>query len=117
MAYNGMTDLFIQIPIQRWDHDMYYSEDLSRGLAVCKHCAMVDTPSLYGFDPEFFGIARATAETMQPNDFKLFEQTYETLYRGGHTKESLKGAPLMLAFGDLGRDMNFIKHLKRVTPA
>jgi polyketide synthase-associated protein len=117
IAYSALTDLFIAIPHERWDHDLYYSEDLSRGLAVCKHCAMIDSNLLNSFDPEFFGISQETAETMHRNDFKLFEVTYETLYKGGHTKESLKGTELMMAFGDMGRDMNFKRNMVRVLPS
>lgn len=109
--YSGQCDTFTDVPHCRWDHDVYYSSDINLGLAVCKHGSFVEINAMCQFDPAFFGLSMETANTLIHNDMKFLEIGYETLHSGGHTKQSLKNAELMLVFGEIGRDANFMKNI------
>jgi len=102
------TDTFREIPLTRWDMDMYYTSDSGQfatmGKSVQKHAGLVEERDLMNFDNRFFGIDAGTAASIAPSQRVIIETTYELLALTGWNKKSLRGSHLMAAVADIGND-------------
>mmetsp|Transcript_85783 Transcript_85783/g.199386 ORF Transcript_85783/g.199386 Transcript_85783/m.199386 type:complete len:956 (-) Transcript_85783:192-3059(-) len=89
-------DTFVEIPMMRWDINIYcFTYDMQtaqmQGQAYTKHQGFTD--GIEFFDAKFFGISNAEAGSMDPNQRKCLENTYEALVMGGHDLKSLQREP------------------------
>ena len=81
-------DMITEVPIERWDVDLYYDEDHSApGKMYSRNGGFIS--GLGGFDAKMFGIADGEAQSMDPHQRLLLEVCYESLYQSSFTKESL----------------------------
>ncbi|CAK0839000.1 unnamed protein product [Prorocentrum cordatum] len=90
------ADTFVEIPLTRWDHEVYCSAtDVHTaqvtGTSYTKHQGYVDGIEL--FDSSFFGISVREASGMDPNQRKILEVVYEALNMGGYDMTALQRTP------------------------
>ena len=82
------ADFCVEVPLARWDHTPYYSEDGSEGdKALCKHGAFMDGADL--FDNKRFQISPAEVISMDPQQRMALECSEEVFYNMGLTREML----------------------------
>lgn len=96
MFDKGGGDTFVEVPLSRWDHNVYCQVDdmqqaMVSGRAYTKHQGYVD--GIEFFDSKFFGISNTEASSMDPNQRKTLEVTYEALAMGGHDLKALQRTP------------------------
>nr|AQS99269.1 type I polyketide synthase [Gambierdiscus polynesiensis] len=89
-------DTFVEIPMMRWDVNIYcFTYDMQtaqlQGQSYTKHQGYVD--GIEFFDNKFFGVSNSEAGSMDPNQRKCLENTYEALVMGGHDLRSLQREP------------------------
>jgi len=89
------TDYITDVPMQRWDHNMFYNPEpdsynkTSFGTCVTsiKHAAFMDGMEL--FDHKFFGLSPAEARCTSPDQRLTLECAYEAMHEHGYTKQTL----------------------------
>lgn len=84
-------DCVTEIPSERWDYHRHYHPDPDKareGKSYCKWGAFVD--DVDKFDPLFFRISPAEAETMDPQERVLLQTAWETIEDAGYTRDSIK---------------------------
>jgi len=96
MFDKGGGDTFVEVPMTRWDHNVYCMVDdmqaaMISGRAYTKHQGYVD--GIEFFDSKFFGISNTEAAAMDPNQRKTMEVVYEALAMGGHDLKKLQRTP------------------------
>lgn len=101
-------DTQIQVPINRWDIDIYYRKEHTIGFSMTCHGAMVTQAEVEQFDNKFFGISNEEAETIAPYMRMCLEVGYECMWRAGHRREEMKGFHCGVFFGDSGSDWEHI---------
>lgn len=83
-AADGLTD----VPMDRWDHSMYWDPDSQGGGSYTRHgCFGIEGIDL--FDCKFFEISPAEAKGMDPAQRQVLEVSYMALLEGGFDKRSL----------------------------
>jgi acyl transferase domain-containing protein/thioesterase domain-containing protein len=81
-------DSITEIPIERWDHRLYFDEDRDKpGKTYCKWGGFMD--GVEEFDPLFFNISPREAVVTDPQERLFLECVYETIEDAGYTRESL----------------------------
>ncbi|MBF0100645.1 MAG: type I polyketide synthase [Desulfobacterales bacterium] len=99
---NGM-DTIREIPKDRWDSDPYYDPDPEkRGKTYTKFGGFLDQVDF--FDADFFGISRAEAESLDPQQRLLMEVSWEALESAGIDAERLKGSKTGVFIGMCSSD-------------
>mmetsp|Transcript_65865 Transcript_65865/g.140935 ORF Transcript_65865/g.140935 Transcript_65865/m.140935 type:complete len:945 (+) Transcript_65865:73-2907(+) len=115
LANKGGGDTFVQTPISRWDintycltHDMQAAQ--MNGLSYTCHQGYVDGIEM--FDAKFFGISNTEASSMDPNQRKTMECTYELLVMGGHDLKQLQRTSQHIGafIGTSGIEWNSVPH-------
>lgn len=79
------------IPEKRWDYKKYYDPDPEQsknGKMYCKWGCFID--DVDKFDPLFFKISPAEAETMDPQERIFLEVCWEAMEDGGYTRDSIR---------------------------
>lgn len=97
-------DTQIQVPIRRWDIDVYYRKEHTMGFSMTQHGATVTQSEIELFDNAFFGISTLEASQMAPYMRVCLEVGYDCLWRAGHKKEDMKGWKCGVFIGDSGSD-------------
>ncbi|MBY8862079.1 SDR family NAD(P)-dependent oxidoreductase [Nocardia sp. CA2R105] len=76
-------DAVTEIPDLRWDVDRYYDPDPEApGRMYTRHASFVDEP-FARFDSDFFGISRREAATLDPQQRRLLQVSWEALDDAG----------------------------------
>jgi len=104
LFYMGECDGVVPIPQSRWNHDLYYDEDYSKGLAVCRHTGFIEDNNFFGFSPELFGMTMEDAHCLPTSAMKFLETAHDMLHQVGKTKENMRGERYYWTIGDAGRD-------------
>lgn len=108
LAYWNMfftsTDTQVEVPIVRWDIDIYYRAEHTIGYSHQKHGGMLQQAELENFDNAFFGLSDAEANIMAPYQRCLLEVGYECLTRAEYKREDLRGFECGVFVGDSGSD-------------
>ncbi|HET8891422.1 MAG TPA: SDR family NAD(P)-dependent oxidoreductase [Candidatus Angelobacter sp.] len=87
---NG-RDCITEIPLERWDHDLYYDSDRNKpGKSYSKWGGFLS--DVDKFDPLFFNISPKEAALTDPQERLFLETAWETIEDAGYTKESLSGS-------------------------
>eukprot|EP00440_Ansanella_granifera_P025272 gb/GFBE01027447.1/.p1 GENE.gb/GFBE01027447.1/~~gb/GFBE01027447.1/.p1 ORF type:complete len:928 (+),score=221.30 gb/GFBE01027447.1/:1-2784(+) len=117
-AMNQGCDFVTEVPVNRWEHDVYYDADPNCYLqSVCfrpgghvktsvKHAQFIEGIEL--FDNKFFGISNMEAKGMDPMQRHILETSYEALYNAGYTKKTLMGAYIAVFSGSTNPEWNYI---------
>ncbi|CAK9102638.1 unnamed protein product [Durusdinium trenchii] len=86
------TDAVSEMPYSRWDTDEYYDPAVPTGLEmyVC-HAAFIANVEL--FDAQLFGISKAEADAMDPQQRHLLETSFAAFTDAGLPKATLMGKP------------------------
>ncbi len=103
---DGGVDAITEIPADRWPIDRFYDSDPdASGRMYTRHGAFL--PDVDGFDPDFFGISRREAETLDPQHRLALEVAWEALENSGYNPAGLAGSAtgvfLALSNSDYGR--------------
>ncbi len=82
-------DCIIEVPRNRWDWREYFTEDRSkRGCHFSKWGGFID--GVDEFDPRFFNISPAEAETIDPQERLFLQHAYMAIEDAGYTRASLQ---------------------------
>ncbi|KAF2004720.1 ketoacyl-synt-domain-containing protein [Amniculicola lignicola CBS 123094] len=84
-------DLHREVPRDRFRWEGVYREDGLHGTTKTKDGYWLDE-SIREFDPQFFNITPAEAETIDPQHRLLLENVYEAIESAGLTMEDLQGS-------------------------
>ncbi|WP_046744594.1 SDR family NAD(P)-dependent oxidoreductase [Kordia zhangzhouensis] len=77
-----------EIPTSRWDTSKYYDPDPTKpGKIYCKWLGMLDDVDC--FDPLFFQISPAEAESMDPQHRLFLEESYKAFEDAGYSRNNL----------------------------
>ncbi|CAJ1339242.1 unnamed protein product [Effrenium voratum] len=101
----GNTDCYLEMPILRWDIDIYYTSDPERSLvpkSYTKHAGMFPDDEILGFDNTFFGISDKEAMCWPPCLRLCLEKNYEALQMRGYDRKTLKGKRIGIYNADIG---------------
>lgn len=86
------------IPIERWDHSLYYNPDKNAPMKTHANWAgVVDNIDL--FDPNFFNISEEDAYTIDPTQRITLELAQELFDRAGYTRKEINGMPISVIIG------------------
>lgn len=83
-------DFNVDVPYSRWKHEDWFEpspESWQQGKTFCRHAAFMEGADL--FNAQFFGLAAAEAELMDPRQRQVLEVGYEAMRRAGYSKSSL----------------------------
>eukprot|EP00929_Paragymnodinium_shiwhaense_P000210 TRINITY_DN100456_c0_g1_i1.p1 TRINITY_DN100456_c0_g1~~TRINITY_DN100456_c0_g1_i1.p1 ORF type:complete len:868 (+),score=164.76 TRINITY_DN100456_c0_g1_i1:99-2702(+) len=97
-------DGMIEVPILRWDIDVYYRPEHTIGFSMTKHGAMVSQDEIELFDNNFFGIEADEAAVMAPYHRVVMEVGYQAMHNAGHQKDKMEGWRCGVFVGDSGSD-------------
>ncbi|CAE7948565.1 eryA [Symbiodinium sp. KB8] len=86
------TDAVIEVPLSRWDHELYYSQEPQEGKTYARHGGFVEGTDL--FDVTYFGLGSAEARTTDPQQRMLLGAAYDALRGDGYDKALLQNNPL-----------------------
>lgn len=90
LASKSGADLAVQVPITRWDHNLWFDdnpESFKWNKTNCAHGAFIDGVEL--FDPKPFGLNNYESKGMDPCQRHILEVGYESLIFSGYTKKNL----------------------------
>ncbi|EGQ9933738.1 hybrid non-ribosomal peptide synthetase/type I polyketide synthase [Vibrio vulnificus] len=96
-------DVFTEIPKSRFDIDQIYSPSIGEGGgSYVRRGAFIG--DITGFDHDLFGISRAEAYYMDPQQRHMMEVTYEAIVNAGYTVEELTGSDTGVFIGQMNYD-------------
>lgn len=113
MFFSG-TDTQVEVPICRWDIDVYYREDHTFGFSIQRHGGLIQQAELECFDNAFFGIADEDTNAIAPYQRCLLEVGYECLARAEHMRDQLRGFKCGVFVGDSGSDWDQVRQSRRL---
>jgi myxalamid-type polyketide synthase MxaC len=83
-------DAVIDVPRDRWPHEMFFGEDEAVGKMRFRQAGFVD--GIGSFDAAFFGISPREAERMDPQQRMLLQVAWDAIDDAGLNVESLAGS-------------------------
>ncbi|KAL4924992.1 putative polyketide synthase [Aspergillus undulatus] len=95
-------DCRAEIPKDRFNWEGYYTKGARQGKISTKYTYFLD--DIRSFDPQFFNIQPAEAESIDPQQRLLLETVYEGLGSAGLTLESLQGSSTAVYVGLMSCD-------------
>ncbi|CAE8610975.1 unnamed protein product [Polarella glacialis] len=107
------ADTQVQVPIQRWDIDIYYREEKTMGYSMTCHGATLQQSEIEQFDNKFFGINDVEASVMSPYMRVMLEVGYECLWNAGYQRSDLNGWHCGVFVGDSGSDWDSLVWVKK----
>uniref|UniRef100_A0A3Q2YXV4 Phthiocerol/phenolphthiocerol synthesis polyketide synthase type I PpsD-like n=1 Tax=Hippocampus comes TaxID=109280 RepID=A0A3Q2YXV4_HIPCM len=97
----------VDIPAERFDKDSWYDPDDSKpGKMQTTKAALID--GLNEFDHNFFGIAEAEADVMDPQHKLLLQCTFRALEDAGVPMEGISGSRTGVYIGLMNRDFEML---------
>ena len=102
-ALSQKSDCVSEIPMERWDVDVYYHEDSEApGKMMVRHGSFVLGADQ--FDASFFELNLLEAKAMDPQQRLLLEVVYHSFHVSGFDKRSLMGMDAAVAVGQCNND-------------
>ena len=95
-----------EIPAERFDWRMYYGDPLEPGKTNCKWCGCL--PGVSEFEPLFFEISPKEAETMDPRQRLLLQESWKALEDAGYGTEQIKTKKIGIFVGAEQGDYQFL---------
>jgi polyketide synthase PksN len=97
------VDSVVEVPKERWDPDDYYDADPTKpGKVSAKWLgAMSDIDK---FDAQFFGIAPAEAQCMDPQQRLFLQEAWQSLEDAGYCRSTLNGRKVGTYVGVIGSE-------------
>ncbi|CAK0879996.1 unnamed protein product [Prorocentrum cordatum] len=89
---SSRTDAVVEVPLARWDNELYYSSEPTEGKTYCRHAGFIEGADL--FDTSFFGMSNAEARATDPQQRLLLHTAYQGLQGNGYDKATLAGSEL-----------------------
>lgn len=97
---SGGCDTIVQVPLERWDLDLYYSAEADvEGKGYVQHFGMLNDTQMAMFDNQFFNMSAEEAKMLDPVQRNSLEVGYDCFYRSGWTCDSLRGVEMCASFG------------------
>ncbi|CAE7252494.1 ppsA [Symbiodinium sp. CCMP2592] len=90
MAQTAGPDFVSEVPLTRWDVNLYYDADVENWRAyktISRHGSFVDGTEY--FDNKFFGLSPMEAKGMDPHQRVVLEVGYEACHGAGYSKGKL----------------------------
>merc|ERR1719221_2374986 len=78
-AWHTASDGFIDIPTSRWDHSLYYSNNINDKKTTTRHAALLPIADLEAFDNEYFGFTPQEAWQLALGHRAMLEVVMEML--------------------------------------
>ncbi|CAJ1367639.1 unnamed protein product [Effrenium voratum] len=85
-------DAVQEVPLLRWDHDLYYSAEAPRGKTYARHGGFIEGIDL--IDTNYFGLGIAEAKAMLPQQCLVLVASEEALRADCFTRGELINRPL-----------------------
>lgn len=105
------VDCITEVPKDRWDTSVFYSERGEAGKSISKWGGFLD--NIQYFDPEYFGFPKENAESFDPLLRQMLEVSAETFQDGGYTKDMINNQNIGVFIGSRSGDYaSRIKNLK-----
>ncbi|MCX8131980.1 MAG: SDR family NAD(P)-dependent oxidoreductase [Clostridia bacterium] len=96
-----------EIPIERFDWRQYYGDPAKEpGKTNCKWCGTI--PGVSEFDPLFFEISPMEAETMDPRQRLLLQESWKALEDAGYGSEHIRSSKIGMFVGAEQGDYQFL---------
>ncbi|QHI36097.1 Polyketide synthase PksM [Kordia antarctica] len=97
----------VEIPKSRWDVDKHYDPDPTKKDKIyCKWLGMLDDVDC--FDPLFFQISPAEAETMDPQHRIFLEESYKAFEDAGYARKTLSDEKCGVYMGIMSNEYSYI---------
>ncbi|MBA3720786.1 MAG: SDR family NAD(P)-dependent oxidoreductase [Parachlamydiaceae bacterium] len=92
-----------EVSKERWDSSIYYDHDKNKeGKTNCKWGGFIE--GAYEFDPQFFNIAPADAEGIDPQQRIFLQEAYKAFEDAGYTKKQLNNHRCGVYLGIMGSE-------------
>lgn len=108
LVFAAQTDTFIQIPVCRFDIDLYWAEDitvLGQGpKTYVKHSGVLADDEFQAFDNTYFQMPEDHAAVLPPNYRLNMEVCAESFHEFGYDKASLRGKKWAFYVADIGSE-------------
>ena len=99
-------DMVREIPAERFDWRQYYGDPQEPGKTNCKWCGCI--PGVSEFEPLFFEISPKEAETMDPRQRLLLQESWKALEDAGYGAEQIKAKKIGMFVGVEQGDYQFL---------
>ena len=100
-------DMVQEIPAERFDWRIYYGDPAKEpGKTNCKWCGCI--PGVSEFEPLFFEISPREAETMDPRQRLLLQESWKALEDAGYGPEQIKTQKIGMFVGAEQGDYQFL---------
>ena len=97
----------VEIPASRWDVNQYYDSDVTRKDKVyCKWLGMLDDVEC--FDPLFFQISPAEAESMDPQHRLFMQEAYRAFEDAGYSNKALSNKKCGVYLGIMSNEYSLL---------
>jgi phthiocerol/phenolphthiocerol synthesis type-I polyketide synthase A len=99
----------VQVPSERWDADVFYSDDHTVPGTICsREGGFLTSWRPDEFDAEFFGISPREAAAMDPQQRLLLEVAWEALENAGITASAIRNTQTSVFVGSTTYDYSLI---------
>jgi acyl transferase domain-containing protein/enoyl-CoA hydratase/carnithine racemase/acyl carrier protein len=99
---------------ERWDINTYYSQDeVVEGKTNCQWMGALDEYDL--FDPLFFNISPADAESMDPQQRLFLQACWHSIENAGYSGQSLSGSQCGVFVGCAGSDYHLLSREQQLS--
>ncbi|RYG16355.1 MAG: KR domain-containing protein, partial [Chitinophagaceae bacterium] len=96
-----------EIPPSRWDVNQYYDQDpTKKGKVYCKWLGLLD--DIDCFDPLFFQISPAEAESMDPQHRLFMQESYRAFEDAGYSNKTLGNKKCGVYLGIMSCEYSFL---------
>ena len=99
-------DMVREIPTERFDWRQYYGDPTEPGKMNCKWCGCIS--GVREFEPLFFEISPKEAETMDPRQRLLLQESWKVLEDAGYGAEQIKTKKIGMFVGAEQGDYQFL---------
>ncbi len=104
----------VEIPASRWDTERYYDPDTTKqGKVYSKWLGMLDDVDC--FDPLFFQISPAEAETMDPQHRIFLEESYKAFEDAGYARNTLSDQKCGVYMGIMSNEYSYMMSKNKST--
>jgi phthiocerol/phenolphthiocerol synthesis type-I polyketide synthase A len=105
----------VRVPPERWDADVFYSEDRTAPGTICtREGGFLTSWKPDEFDAEFFSIAPREAAAMDPQQRLVLEVAWEAMENAGITAQAIRGTQTSVFIGLTTNDysLSFARKLR-----
>lgn len=103
-------DAIQDVPVDRWNQEYFYARDRTQpGAMIAPQGGFID--DVRGFDCQFFGLSRAEAANMDPQQRHLLQVAWEAMEQGGIGADRWAGQAVGVFVGCFTMDYHLMQFL------